>query len=121
MPEKDSYLNFQNYKKMFPVPFVIYADFESFTQKIPFTQPNPKYFYTFNYQKHKPSGYCIYVKSNILNLKFKPFVDSKNSEDDDDASNFVYHVEETVRSIYFDYFKENKPMIKLTQEEGKTF
>ena len=89
MPEKDSYLNFQNYKKMFPVPFVIYADFESFTQKIPFTQPNPKYFYTFNYQKHKPSGYCIYVKSNILNLKFKPFVYSKNSEDDDVASNFV--------------------------------
>ena len=44
MPEKDSYLNFQNYKKMFPDPFVIYADFESFTQRVLSTQPNPKYF-----------------------------------------------------------------------------
>ena len=74
MPEKDSYLNFQNYKKMFSVPFVFYADFQSFTQKIPSTQPNPKYFSTFNYQKHQSSGN-----------------------------------------------KGNKPMIKLTLKEGKTF
>ena len=106
---------------MFPVPFVIYADFESFTQKISSTQPNPKYSYTLNDQKHKPSGYCIYVKSNILNLKFKPFVYSKKSEDDDVASHFVNHVEETVKSIYFGYFKGNKPMIKLTTEEEKLF
>ena len=33
MPPKKNYLSYKNYQKMFPVPFVTYADFESFTKK----------------------------------------------------------------------------------------
>jgi len=43
MPEKGSKIYFKNHHRMLPVPFVIYADFEAITEKIPTSQPPPKF------------------------------------------------------------------------------
>jgi hypothetical protein len=62
MPEEGSSLKFNSFFKLMKVPFVVYADFESFTQKLDTTQPNPESSYTKQYQKHSPSGFCYYIK-----------------------------------------------------------
>ena len=55
-------LKFKNYNYSMAVPFIIYADFESFTENISSCQPNEVKSFTQQYQKHKPSGYCYMIK-----------------------------------------------------------
>ena len=57
MPEAGSKIYFKNHKKMLPVPFVIYADFEAITEKINGCQPSDGQSYTSTYQSHKACGY----------------------------------------------------------------
>ena len=65
MPNKDNnittfisnFLNFHNFHKQQPVPFVIYADFEAITEKISGCQPNNNKSHTEAYQKHTDCGY----------------------------------------------------------------
>lgn len=52
MPEKGSYVQFENYHKQLPVPFVIYGDFEAITEKIKGCQPSTGKSYTEAYQQH---------------------------------------------------------------------
>ena len=61
MPTKNSILKFQNHFKKLPIPFTIYADFECFTIPVNSCQPNPNKSFTQGYQKHEPSGYCLYI------------------------------------------------------------
>ena len=70
MPTKNTILKFQNHFQKLPIPFTIYADFQCFTMPIHSCQPNPKEkkknnkeSYTQGYQKHEPSGYCLYLKA----------------------------------------------------------
>ena len=60
--EENSILSFKNLHRKMPVPFVIYADFESFIIPIHTTQPLPKESYTNKIQAHKPSSFCYYIK-----------------------------------------------------------
>ena len=46
MPTKNTILNFQNYFKKLPIPFVVYADFECFTKPINSCQPHPNNSFT---------------------------------------------------------------------------
>ena len=57
MPEKNTFVKFENFHKQLPVPFVIYADFEAITQKIDSCQKNPNKSYTEAYQQHIDCGY----------------------------------------------------------------
>ena len=58
MPNKDNnILKFTNFHKQQPVPFVIYADFESILEKISGCKPNNDNSYTEAYQKHTDCGY----------------------------------------------------------------
>ena len=58
MPDKDNnILQFNNFHKQVPMPFVIYADFEAITEKISSCQPNNDKSYTEAYQKHTDCGY----------------------------------------------------------------
>ena len=57
MPPRNTMLCFKNYHKQLPIPFVVYADFECFTKPMNTCSPNPEYSYTYNYQKHEPSGF----------------------------------------------------------------
>ena len=56
--EKDNnILQFTNFHKQMPVPFVIYADFEDITEKVQGCQPNNDKLYTETFQNHKDCGY----------------------------------------------------------------
>ena len=68
MPPRNSKLCFNNYQKQLPVPFVVYADFECFTKPINTCSPNPEESYNYNYQKHEPSGFCLYIKGIVPNI-----------------------------------------------------
>ena len=52
---------FHNYHKQLPVPLVIYADFESNTEKISGCEPSDGKSYTEKYQKHTACSFCYKV------------------------------------------------------------
>ena len=62
MPPINTFIKFKNYNKQFPIPFVIYADFECFTKPVSNCSPNPEDSYTYNYQKHEPSGFVFILR-----------------------------------------------------------
>ena len=57
MPSKGSILKFINYHRGERVPFVIYFDTESLTEKIESCEPYPEISYTKKYQKHRIFGF----------------------------------------------------------------
>ena len=82
MPKKGSCIEFDKHAKNLKVPFVVYADFESYTERLTerVTEDVPKgrdrvvgvhdnqsypegaaLPYTKKYQKHIPSGFCYYI------------------------------------------------------------
>ena len=90
MPSRNTKLKYQNYQKQLPIPFVVYADFECFTQPLSTCEPCPDYSYTHSYQKHEPSGFCLYLKGlDGINKLFNPIILTKHKEDEDIASVFV--------------------------------
>ena len=121
MPTKNSILKFQNHFIKLPIPFVIYADFECFTIPVNSCQPNPNKSFTQGYQKHEPSGYCLYIKAmDGLNTNFKPIVYTKKTPDEDISKKFIKHVVKLTYQIYQEYYKKPKPL-KLTSQEEKDF
>ena len=121
MPTKNTILNFQNHFKKLPIPFVVYADFECFTKPINSCQPNPNNSFTQEYQKHEPSGYCLYLKGlDGIKDNYKPIIYTKKSEDDNISEKFIKHLKIITQSIYRKYYLNPKPL-KLTPEEEKDF
>ena len=115
MPKQtEDYFPTQYFKKHFKsqnVPFVVYADFESFTKPISSSQPDPKESYTKKYQKHEPSGFCYYIKCFDDSVYSQdPVIFTKESEQDDVAQIFVNTLEENIRDIY-QKFRFQKKMI----------
>ena len=55
MPEPESKIEFKNYRRQLPAPFVIYADFEAITEKV--DEKAPQKSHTEQYQKHTACGY----------------------------------------------------------------
>ena len=63
-------------------------------------QPNPNHSFTQEYQKHKPSGYCLYLKGlDGINLNFKPIVCTKKNEDDN-ISEKNYQTSQNINTFY---------------------
>ena len=121
MPAKNSILKFQNHFKKLPLPFIIYADFECFTVPVNSCQPNPEKSFTKTYQKHEPSGFCLYLKTpDGLDTNFKPIVYTKKTQDDDVSEKFIKSVVKLTHKIYQDYYKKPKPY-NLTDKEEKEF
>ena len=121
MPRKNTFLNFKNHFKKLPIPFVIYADFECFTNPINSCQPNPNKSYTQGYQKHEPSGYALYLKGlDGINVNYNPIVYTKKTEDEDISKKFIKHVRKLTHKIYRRYYSNPKPL-KLTPQEQKDF
>ena len=119
MTAKNSKLGFKNYFKKLPIPFVVYADFECFTQTIENCKPNPAGSYTLGYQKHEPSGFCFYIKGIVPNI-FKPITFTKQKESDNVAEIFVSKLAKITQKLYDDFYRHPKPL-KLTEEEQKSF
>ena len=116
--KKNSILKFKHHFKKLPLPFIIYADFECFTIPVNSCQPNPEKSYTTTYQKHEPSGFCLYLKT--LDGYFKPIVYTKKNSDEDISKKFIEYVVELTHKIYKDYYQKPKPLV-LTKEEEKEF
>ena len=58
MPKKgENILNFSNFHKQLPVPFIIYANFEAIMKKVQGCRPNDNKSYTEAYQTHEDCGY----------------------------------------------------------------
>ena len=62
-PEKEKTIKFKNIKRQLRVPFIIYADFECYTEKIANPANNPNKTNTTTYQHHVPSGFSYMVVS----------------------------------------------------------
>ena len=81
-------------------------------------QPNPNKSFTQGYQKHEPSGYCLYLKAlDGMEVNFKPLVYKKKTEDEDISKCFIKHVIKLTHQIYQNYYKKPKPYNLSTQEE----
>ena len=121
MPTKNFTLKFKNHFKKLPIPFVIYADFECFTIPINSCQPNPNKSFSQCYQKHEPSGYCLYIKAmDGMKVDFKPIVYTKKTPDEDISKTFIKHVVKSTHQIYQDYYSKPK-RYNLTSQEEKDF
>ena len=102
MPKKGESLYFKNFHKKYPVPFVIYADFECFTKPVLNCKPDPSKSYNIEYQKHEPSGFCFYLKGITDWFKTESF--TKEKEDDNVAAIFVNKIVGYTQSIYTEYY-----------------
>ena len=101
------------------VPFVVYADFECFTEKLDTTQPNPKQSYTKQYQKHTPSGFCYYIKCFDDSVyKQEPVIYTKQSEDEDVAQIFFDKLVEDLKGIYMNC---GKAKMTITPNQQRKF
>ena len=119
MPPKNTFIKFKNYNKQFPIPFVIYADFECFTKPMSNCSPNPEDSYTYNYQKHEPSGFCFYIKGIVPN-KFKPIIYTKKNSDDNLPLIFVNKLEKVTNKIYEDFYMRSEH-INITQKQYREY
>ena len=120
MPTRNTMLSFNNYHKQLPIPFVVYADFECFTKPMNTCSPNPEKSYTYNYQKHEPSGFCFYIKGIDPNITFKPSLFTKTNGDDNVSALFVYKLKKAINRTYNDFYCRPIPL-KLTPAEQISF
>ena len=109
LPEEGTTLSFKNYNRSMRVPFIVYADFESFIKPIDTCGPNPTNSYTKQYQKHTPSGFCYYIKCFDDEVYSQnPVTYTAGTENEDVAQIFVNMLEENVKSIYKRFDKPKK-------------
>ena len=105
MPKKGSCIEFDKHAKKLKVPFVVYADFESYTERVTehITENgvhNDTQSYTKKYQKHTPSGFCYYIVYRGGIYK-NPVVYTGGNV----AEEFCKHLELETRDIYNKYSK----------------
>ena len=120
MSPRQTFLKFENFNKQFPIPFVIYADFECFTKPMSNCSPNPEDSYSYNYQKHEPSGFCFYIKGINPDIKFKPIIYTKKNPDDNLSLIFVNKLEKVTNKIYEDFYMRPKS-IEINQKQYKEY
>ena len=92
-PKKGMTLEFKNYHRLEKVPFLVYADIKSFIKPLDTCDLNPEGSYTKQYQKHKPSSFCYYIKC-FDNKVYKPKLVSYTGEDA--GQKFVEMLEEDI-------------------------
>ena len=107
MPEKGSLVTFIHHNRSIKVPFVVYADFEAFTEEIPTCEQNEKFSFTQKYQKHKPSGFCYKIVCFDERYNQKPVLFRAQSDEDISAI-FVEMLERDIKRIQekFDFSKK---------------
>ena len=118
MPGEGTILSFENYNRSMRVPFIVYADFESFIKPIDTCGPNPENSYTKQYQKHTPSSFCYYIKCFDDEVYYQnPVTYTASTENEDVAQIFVNMLEEDVKSIYKRFGKPKKMLFGAKERE----
>ena len=110
------YIKFNHFHKKMRVPFVVYADFECFTEKIDTCQPEEGKSFTNQYQKHRPSGFSYLIKcfdDDILAPHLRHY--TAESPDDNIPQLFIESLEKDIKEIY-NKFKKPKKMV-MTRED----
>ena len=120
MPEKGTKLDFRNHNRRMRVPFIVYADFEALPESISTCQPSDSDSYTNKYQKHKPCGFCYYIKCFNDEL-FPPVLRhyTITHKDESVGMAFVNSLEKDIREIYRK-FRWKKDLM-ITHEEEREF
>ena len=113
---KEKHIQFKNYRNQLKIPFVIYADFESYLHPIPsiIKQDPKKESYTMQYQIHAPMavGYqLVSFHSDYLNYPYKEYFDNP-------CENFINDLCEIAKEIER---LPDKKMIELTPEQIRNF
>ena len=114
------YIKFNHFHKKMRVPFVVYADFECFTEKIDTCQPEEGKSFTNQYQKHSPSGFSYLIKcfdDGILAPHLRHY--TAESPDDNIPRLFIESLEKDIKEIY-NKFKKPKKMV-MTREDKMTY
>ena len=121
MPEKGEILAFRNHCRKMRVPFVVYADFESFIEPVTTCSPSDDDSYTQQYQKHTPCSYCYYIKCFDDEL-FPPILRryTITRKGVNVGGIFVRNLEADIKRIY-KKFRWKKAMLPLTPEEDYEF
>ena len=117
MPEKGSFISFIHHNRSIKVPFVVYADFEAFTEEISTCEPNEKKSFTKKYQKHRPSGFCYKIVCFDEKYNPKPVLFRAKSGEEDIGAIFVEMLEEDIKRIY-KKFEFSKKMIFTFKDKG---
>ena len=118
MPGEGTTLKFKNYNRSMRVPFIVYADFESFIKPIDTCEPNPKNSYTKQYQKHTPSSFSYYIKCLDDEVYSpNPVTYTASTDNEDVAQIFVNMLEEDVKSIYKRFGKPKKMIFGTKERE----
>ena len=111
------YIYFKNFYKKQTVPFVVYADFECFTEKIDTCQPKDTKSFTNRYQKHRPSGFSYLIKcfdGDILSPKLVHY--TAESPNDNVPQLFIESLESDIKEIY-NMFKIPKKMVMTAEDK----
>ena len=115
MPKEGSLISFNHHNRSIKVPFVFYADFEAFTEEVSTCEPNDKFSFTKQYQKHQPSGFCYKCVGST-----KKSVLYRGEKNEDISQKFVEMLERDIKTIY-KKFNFSKKMIPLTKKEQSEF
>ena len=98
------YIQFKKFNKKMRVPFLFYVDFETTPEKIHTCSPDESKSFTKQYQKHKPSGFCYYIKcfdESILPSDFEKIKRyTAKSSDENVEQIFVDCLVEDAKKIY---------------------
>ena len=94
LPAEGSKISFKNHIRSMPVPFIVYAYFESFTSQLSTCQPSPEKSYTNQYQKHIPK--CF----DDTHYSQQPDTFVKEFNDDDVAQIFIDTLEKNIKENY---------------------
>ena len=120
MPEKGSFISFIHHNRPIKVPFVVYADFEAFTEEISTCEPNEKNSFTKKYQRHRPSGFCYKIVCFDEKYNPKPVLFRTKSGEEDIGVIFVEMLEEDIKRIQekFEFSKKMKVTLKKQKSVG---
>ena len=119
-PKLTEKIRFKNYNHSMRVPFIIYADFESYLKRVHSCDPRSDKSYTEVKQHHKPMGFSFRVVSSLGEEHKKKVYIAKN---DDEVENiglvFVREVEKEVRKLYQAH--KFKKLMRITVGEEQRY
>ena len=120
MPEKGTMLYFKDFQRGMRVPLVVYADFEAFPEGISTCSPDDDESFTNQYQRHRPCGFCYYIKC-VDDDVFPPLLRHYTIEKQDEnvGKIFVEKLERDIKYIY-QKFRFKKDM-RITQGQEREF
>ena len=91
---KNVIIKFQNYNRKMRMPFVMYGDFECFTEQLLTCKPSNEKSFTHKYQLHTLSGYGLYTKcfdDEVYSPKMRSY--TATSRDDNVVDDFNLYLE----------------------------